>query len=64
MVIQYQWNENIKEEYILTLHPLWVYHTEKLQDMIPNRLTDDYEMIMGKFEGCKKRKSIISIYLR
>ncbi len=33
----------------------WIYHTEKLKDMIPNDLNDDYDMVIKKFNDWKKR---------
>jgi tRNA (cmo5U34)-methyltransferase len=33
----------------------WIYHTEELKNIIPESLNDDYEMVMEKFEGWKKR---------
>jgi tRNA (cmo5U34)-methyltransferase len=33
----------------------WIYHTERLEETISKDLIDDYEMVMEKFEGWKKR---------
>lgn len=33
----------------------WIYHTEELRNIIPENLNDDYEMVMEKFDGWKKR---------
>jgi tRNA (cmo5U34)-methyltransferase len=32
-----------------------IYHTEELKNIISENLNDDYEMVMEKFEGWKKR---------
>ncbi|MGB7969120.1 MAG: methyltransferase [Methanobacterium sp.] len=42
------------DAYLQSLH-YWIYHTEKLKEIIPKNLNTEYEMVMEKFDDWKKR---------